>query len=78
MTGKQQKIGLLSSSAEESALAVNLPHLDQITANAPLWLVAMASECIPVHSKSSISPDRPLFHEVYSFTLTVTVFFNTS
>lgn len=35
MTVKQQKIGLLSSSTEESAPAVSLPQLYQITSNAP-------------------------------------------
>lgn len=40
MTVKQQKIGLRSSSTEESALAVSLLQLYQITSDAPLWLAA--------------------------------------
>ena len=40
MTVEQQKMGLSSSSTEESALAVSLPKLYQITSNAPLWLAA--------------------------------------
>lgn len=40
MTVKQQKIGLLSSSREQSALAASLPQIYQITSNAPLRLSA--------------------------------------
>lgn len=48
MTEKQQKIGLLSSSKEESALAVSLSQLNQIILNAPRWLAARW--CIKNHA----------------------------
>lgn len=51
MTVKQQKMGLLSSSTEESTLAVSPPELYQITSNAPLWLAAVWSAiCIINHA----------------------------
>lgn len=55
MTVKQQKIGLLSSSSEESALAVSLQRY-HITSNAPLWLAATVDgRCM--HYQPSVSPD---------------------
>lgn len=48
MTEKQPKIGLLSSSTEESALAVSLSQLNQIILNAPRWLAARW--CIKNHA----------------------------
>lgn len=61
MTVKQQKIGLLSSSTEESALAVSLPQLYQITSNALLRLAAC------MHYQPSISPDRLHFQVDQSY-----------
>lgn len=43
---KQHKIALLSSSAEESALALSLPQLYQITLNASSWLARWGAVCI--------------------------------
>lgn len=68
MTVKQQKIGLLSSSTEESALAVSLPQLYQITSNALLRLAAC------MHYQPSISPDRLHFQVDQSYFPPLTFF----